>query len=131
MRRLAAMALLVFAVAGCDGDPAPTTAAPSSSAPAVPPEDAVFTTTMDGTSPGWRADFAVEGTEGSEPEQLAILAAQTACSRLESMPIEDVLLSFLSGALPSDTVGSMVYAATVAYCPEYTQAVQNYGDTNR
>lgn len=130
MRRLAVLALLVFTIAGCDGDPDPTSATSSTSAPA-PTADQVFTSTMDSTSPGWRADFAVEGTEGSEAEQLAILAAETACSRLETMPIEDVLLSFLSGALPSDTVGSMVYAASVAYCPEYTQAVQNYADTNR
>ncbi len=130
MRRLAVMALLFVAVVGCGGDPPEAAEAPPSTTSAVTPED-VFTAAMDSTAPGWRQDFAVEGAEGSEPEQLAILAAQTACSRLESMPIEDVLLSFLSGALPADTVGSLLYAATVAYCPAYTQAVQNYADTNR
>lgn len=129
MRRLAAMALLVFALSGCDGGPAETTGTPSTTPSASP--DEVFAATMDGIAPGWREDFAVEGAQGSDAETVAVLAAQTACSKLEEMPIEDVLLSFLEGELPAETVGSLVYAATVAYCPAYTSAVQNYADTNR
>ncbi len=47
------------------------------------------------------------------------------------MPVEDVLLSFLAGELPPETVGSLLYSATVAYCPDFTEAVQSFAETNR
>lgn len=134
MRLLAVTTALALTLVGCGGDsdetatsPAPTT---DSTAPAASPDE-VFAQTMDSSAPGWRTDFAVEGTDGSAPETVAILAAKTACSRLETSSVEDVLLSFLAGELPADTVGTLVYSATVAYCPDFTDAVQSYADTNR
>jgi len=130
MRRLVAVAATAFLIPGCSGEPAATPAGTSPAAPSASPDE-IFADTMDARSPGWREDFAVAGTEGSEREALAILSAKTACSKLEAMPVEDVLLSFLAGELPPDTVGTLVYSATVAYCPSFTEAVQSYADANR
>lgn len=131
MRRLAVLALAGLLLSGCGGEPSePAGAAPTTSPAAVSP-DTVFAQTMDVTAPGWREEFAVDGIEGSESEAVAILAARTACSKLEAMPVEEVLVDFLAGELPADTVGALVYAATVAYCPTFTRAVQDYADANR
>ncbi|MBA2415591.1 MAG: hypothetical protein H0V64_06850 [Geodermatophilaceae bacterium] len=130
MRRLAVTALCALALAACGGDPAEPAGGTPSTTPAAAPDE-VFAETMDETAPGWREDFAVDGTDGSEPETLAILAAKTACLKLETMPVEDVLLSFLAGELPPETVGSLLYSATVAYCPDFTEAVQSFAETNR
>ncbi len=128
MRRWAVLAGVLLALAGCGGDPAQS-AAPATPSSAAP--DDVFTTTMDSTAPNWRQDFAVEGVDTTQSPQLAILAAETACNRLISMPVDKVLLSFLGGELPPETIGSLVYAATVAYCPKYTDVVQAYADAHR
>lgn len=122
--------LAVLSVGACSApadEPAP--AAPSASQPRSP--DAVFEDLMDTNAAGWRTEFAVEGATEQDAATLAILAAQTACSQLDTRPVQDVLLTLLSGSLPADTAGSLLYAATVAYCPTHTQAVQEYADANR
>lgn len=128
MRRWAVVVGLLLALTACGGAPGQS-AAPATPTSAAP--DDVFTSTMDRTDPTWRQDFAVEGVDTTQSPELAILAAQTACNRLVSMPVDKVLLSFLGGALPPETIGSMVYAATVAYCPKYTAVVQAYADAHR
>lgn len=131
MRRWMVLAAVLLALAGCGGDPAATPATTPSATPTSASPDAVFARTMDDSAPGWREDFSVGGVEGSDAEMVAVLSAKAACQKLESMPVEEVLLSFLAGQLPPDTVGSLVYAATVAYCPSYTEAVQAFADENR
>lgn len=130
VRRAVVVVAVVLALAGCvDPDSAP--AVGSSSAPSTADLDQVFTDTMETVAPGWQQDFAVEGATVDDAPTLAILTAQTACTNLQTKTVEEVLLTLLSGALPADTAGSVLYAATVAYCPDYTNAVQAYADTNR
>lgn len=130
VRRAVVLGAVVVALAGCSGpdsSPAPGSTAASSSAD----PDQVFTDTMDTVSPGWQQDFVVEGATLDDAPTLAILTAKTACADLQTQSVEDVLLTLLSGVLPADTAGSVLYAGSVAYCPDYTNAVQAYADSNR
>lgn len=122
------MALL----AGCSSETESPAADPTAtSAAASPDPDAVLVETMDTNAPDWRTEFAVEGATVDDAPTLAILAAKTACSDLETQGVDQVLLRLVSGALPPETAGSLLYAATVAYCPDYTEAVQQYAEANR
>lgn len=119
--------VLALVIAGCSESADP----PGGSADTTPSPDAVFEDVMDTNADGWRTEFAVEGATAEDAPTLAVLAAQSACTNLETQSVEQVLLTLLSGALPAETAGTLLYAATVAYCPTYTQAVQEYADTNR
>lgn len=108
---------------------APTTTARTATAePSGTPDD-VFMQQMDTYAPGWREDFML--VDDVPPELAAQIAATAMCSSLETISVEDVLLSYLQGELPDETVGTLLYSATVAYCPEYTDDVQEYADANR
>lgn len=102
-----------------------------SAKPSPPAPDAVFQDVMDTNAAGWRTEFAVEGATVEDAPTLAILTAKTACTDLENQRVEDVLATLVSGVLSPPTAGSVLYAATVAYCPTYTQAVQDFADANR
>lgn len=131
MRRLDRLAVGVLAallVAGCSGGGS-TADAPTSSTP--PDPDVVFAALMDANAPGWPAEFAVEGATVDDAPALAILAAQASCAELETRSVEEVLLNLLAGSLPADTAGTLLYAGAAAYCPTYSQAVQDYADANR
>lgn len=120
--------LAALLLAGC-GDDGSTAADPTSSTP--PDPDVVFAGLMDANAPGWPAEFAVEGATVDDAPALAILAAQASCTELETRSVEEVLLNLLAGSLPADTAGTLLYAAAAAYCPTYSQAVQDYADANR
>ena len=134
MRSVAGVLLAVLMpavlLAGCS-DRAESPAADPTTTSAAPSPDAVLVETMDSTAPGWRTEFAVEGATVDDAPALAVLAAQTACADLETRSVEEVLLRLASGALPPETTGTLLYASTVAYCPDYTTAVQQYADANR
>lgn len=112
-----------------DGDPDSTAgSSPSVAAPQSP--DTVFENLMDANAPDWRTEFAVQGATVEDSPTLAIAAAKSSCSALEAQPVEDVLVNLLSGVLPPGTAGTLLYAATVAYCPVFTADVQEYADSN-
>jgi len=129
-RVLLAVLVLAMLLTGCS-DQAEAPAPDATTTSGAPSPDAVLVETMDSLAPDWRTEFAVEGATVDDAPTLAILAAQTACSDLQTKGVDEVLLRLASGALPPETAGSLLYAATVAYCPDYTADVQRYADANR